>query len=344
MDVLERRRGNRWRLIEVKSSVEAKEHYVYDVAIQHFVLQGYGLDVSAACLMHLNRDYVYDGKSYNACELFAIEDVTRRVRKLGDDLPRLLRAQRRALTRDEPPDIEPGPQCSDPYQCEFFEHCNPELPETHISFIPRLSDKKRQGLVDLGVNLIEEIPDDFPLTEIQSRVCAAVKTGHPWTSGALAKELSKLKYPLYFVDFESLYPAIPRYAGMWPYSHIPFQWSVHRKLERDAALEHFEFLADDDRDPRREFTDSLCEALGKRGQIVAYNATFESQRLQNLADWLPEYAAKIAKIPDRLWDLWPFVRRHVYYPQFQGSFSLKTVLPALVPDLSYEGMVVAAGG
>jgi len=130
---------------------------------------------------------------------------------------------------------------------------------------------------------------------------------------------------------------------MRPYSHIPFQWSVHRQLEPDAAPEHFEFLADDDRDPRREFAISLCEALGKRGPIIIYNATFESQRLQDLAGWLPEYAGAIARIQERLWDLWPFVKRHVYHPQFQGSFSLKTVLPTLVPGLSYEGMEVAHG-
>jgi hypothetical protein len=130
---------------------------------------------------------------------------------------------------------------------------------------------------------------------------------------------------------------------MWPYSHIPFQWSVHRQLEQDAAPEHFEFLADDDHDPRREFASSLCDALGKRGPIIVYNATFESQRLRDLAGWLPEYAGAIAGIQERLWDLWPFVKRHIYHPQFQGSFSLKTVLPALVTGLSYEGMEVAHG-
>lgn len=343
VDILERRRKNRWRLIEVKSSVETKEHYDYDVAIQHHVVQGCGLDISSACVMYLNRDYVYDGRSYDAHKLFIIEDRTRRVLDLGSELPGLLRAQRRALEQAEPPDVEPGPQCSDPYECEFFDHCNPAPPITHISFLPRLSDKKMQDLLDLGVNLIEQIPDDFPLTEIQARVCAAVKTGQPWTSGTLAKELSRLRSPLYFMDFESLYPAIPRYAGMWPYSHIPFQWSVHRQLEPDAAPEHFEFLADDDRDPRREFTSSLCDALGKRGPIIVYNATFESQRLRDLAGWLPEYAGAIAKVQERLWDLWPFVKRHIYYPQFQGSFSLKTVLPALVTGLSYEGMEVAHG-
>src|ERR1039457_1739095 len=116
VDILERRRKNRWRLIEVKSSVETKEHYDYDVAIQHHVVQGCGLNISSTCVMHLNRDYVYDGRSYDARKLFMIEDRTKRVLDLGSELPGLLRAQRRALAQDEPPDVEAGPQCSDPYR------------------------------------------------------------------------------------------------------------------------------------------------------------------------------------------------------------------------------------
>ncbi|HXB75038.1 MAG TPA: DUF2779 domain-containing protein [Candidatus Acidoferrales bacterium] len=344
VDILERCGRNRWRLIEVKSSVELKEHYLYDVAIQHYVVSGCGLDLSSAVLMHLNRDYIYDGKSYDPHKLFVIAGVTRAARNLAKDIPKLLRAQRKALAQASPPGVEPGPHCRDPYICEFFSYCNPDPPENHVSCLPRLSEKKRQDLLDLGITLIREIPDDFPLTEIQNRVSVAVRTGRAWVSQTLAKALAGLKYPIYFMDFESLFPAIPRHAGMWPYSHIPFQWSVHRQLTPDAALEHFEFLADDARDRRVEFVGSLCETLGRRGRIVVYNAAFESRRLRDLADWFPEFGDKIAKIQGRLWDLLPFVREHVYHPEFQGSYSLKAVLLALVPDLTYDGMEVAHGG
>jgi hypothetical protein len=131
---------------------------------------------------------------------------------------------------------------------------------------------------------------------------------------------------------------------MWPYSQIPFQWSVHRQLTPQARLEHFEFLADDERDPRPMFIQSLCAVLGKRGQIVVYNAGFESQRLGELAGWLPEYKERVNNIRERLWDLLPFVKRHVYHPQFRGSFSIKAVLPALIPNITYEGMEVSHGG
>lgn len=344
VDILHRRPGNRWRLIEVKSSVERKDHYLYDVTIQYHVLTACGLDISSACLMHLNRDYVYDGRQYDLHDLFKTKELTKQVRKLDADLPALLKAQRKALAQPNPPDISPGPQCVDPYRCEFFRHCNPDPLENDISFLPNLSEKKRQALVDRGISLIRDIPDDFQLTEMQSRVRTAANTGRTWIADTLRRELSKLKYPQYFMDFESVYPALPRFAGMWPYAQIPFQWSVHRQLTPEGQLKHFEFLADNDQDPRQEFVHSLCSALGKRGKIIVYNASFESQRLGELADWLPEFRDRIEKIRGRLWDLLPFVKRHVYHPQFNGSFSIKAVLPALVPDLSYQGMEISHGG
>jgi len=344
VDILQRRRENRWRLIEVKSSVECKERYLYDVAIQHHVLRGCGLDISSSCLMHLNREYVFDGQQHDLGKLFTIKDLTKRVVKLGYDVSKLLRTQRKALGQNAPPEVAPGAHCFQPYPCEFFDQCNRELPKNHVSLLPRLSEVKTRDLLDSGITLIKDIPEDFPLTEIQHRVRSAVTSGFPWVSGNLTKELSKLQLPLYFMDFESLYPAIPRYGGMHPYGHIPFQWSVDRQTAPEAEPEHFEFLAGDAEDPRREFIRGLCAALGRRGSIVVYNAGFESQRLSELARWFPEFSIQIARIQDRLWDLLAFVRQHVYHPEFRGSYSLKSVLPALVPDLTYEGMEVAHGG
>jgi hypothetical protein len=194
----------------------------------------------------------------------------------------------------------------------------------------------------MGVESISDIPDDFPLSERQRRACTAVQTGDPWFSAELGKELESLEHPLYFMDFESVNPAIPRFSGMRPFDQLPFQWSLHVQREPRAESEHYEFLATDSNDPRREFISSLCTALGDRGSIVVY-AAFESQRLSELAAWLPEFAERIKRIQSRLWDLLPVVRNHVYHPAFAGSYSLKAVLPALVPELTYEGMAVTNG-
>ena len=188
-----------------------------------------------------------------------------------------------------------------------------------------------------------DIPDDFPLSERQRRACTAVQTGDPWFSGELRSELERLKYPLYFMDFESINPAIPRFSGMRPFDQLPFQWSLHVQREPNAGPEHCEFLSANSDDPRREFICSLCAVLGDRGSIVVYNQQFESQRLSELAAWQPEFVEQIKGIQSRLFDLLPIVRDHVYHPAFGGSYSLKAVLPALVPELTYEGMGVANG-
>jgi hypothetical protein len=194
----------------------------------------------------------------------------------------------------------------------------------------------------MGIELMLDIPTDFELTEIQRRAATCVQTGQAWFSAELGKELESLKDPLFFMDFETINPAIPRFSEMRPFDQLPFQWSVHVQRGAGDEPEHHEFLAIDGSDPRREFITSLCNALGDHGSIVVYSS-FESQRLSELAVWLPEFAERIENIQRRLRDLLPVVRNHVYHPAFAGSHSLKAVLPALVPELSYEGMAVANG-
>jgi hypothetical protein len=72
-------------------------------------------------------------------------------------------------------------------------------------------------------------------------------------------------------------------------------------------------------------------------------SSFESQRLSDLARWFPEFADRINAIQARLFDLLPVVREHTYHPAYAGSYSIKSVLPALVPDMTYDGMEVANG-
>jgi predicted RecB family nuclease len=343
VDLLHRRRDRRWRLIEVKSTTDVKDHHLEDVAIQHRVVSRSGIDLAASCLAHVNREYVYQGGGIDAHEFFKIRNLTRRVEKLQPKLPSLLRSQFRVLGMPEAPQIASGPQCSYPVTCEFFDHCNPPLPEDHLLKLPRIHASEVARLAALGVQSIHDIPENYPLTERLRRACSSVQTGKPWYSPEIGKELSKLKYPLYFADFETMNPALPRFVGMRPYNQIPFQWSVHVQRQPGAAPEHFEFLATDRSDPRPAFISALCNVLGDCGSIVVYSQQFESQRLLDLALWLPEFAGRIGKIQRRLWDLLPIIRDHVYHPAFGGSFSLKSVLPALVPGMTYEGMDVADG-
>ena len=289
------------------------------------------------------QGYVFAGGEIDPRQFFLFRNLTRRAQSLQPTVASQLRAQFRVLELTNPPDVAPGPHCTDPVVCEFFSYCNPPKPEDYIGYIPRIHASAMERLEEMGVESIHDIPADFELSDFQRRVCTAMQTGKPWFGEELRTEFEALKYPLYFMDFETVNPAIPRFPGMRPYDPLPFQWSVHVLSEPAGPSEHYEFLAGDDNDPRQAFIASLCQVLGEKGNIVVYNQQFESQRLWELAEWVPEYAERIRGIQRRLWDLLPVVRNHVYHPAFGGSFSLKAVLPALVPEMSYEGMEVGNG-
>jgi predicted RecB family nuclease len=346
VDVLHRRRDGRWRLVEVKSSTSVKEEHLDDVGIQYRVVSRSGLDAGSACLALVNRNYVFQGGGVDPWRFFRIRNVTRQVERLQPKLTFQLRAAFTVLSMSNAPDIAPGTHCTSPVTCEFFDRCNPPLPDDHIGYLPRLHASAEEQLDQMGVESIHDIPADFPLSERQRRACTSVQTGEPWFNPGLGAALESLRYPLYFADFESVNPAVPRFPGMRPYDQLPFQWSVHVLREPRAEAEHYEFLATDASDPRPKFVTSLCALLGESGSIgsiVVYNQQFESQRLSELAAYFPEFAERIEQIQSRLWDLLPVVRNNVYHPAFAGSYSLKAVLPALVPEMTYDGMAVANG-
>jgi hypothetical protein len=257
--------------------------------------------------MHVNRNYVFQGGSIDVRQFFKTRNLTRRIARLDPKLTFQLRAEFTVLNMPKAPDLPAGRHCTDPVTCEFFNRCNPPRPDEHVGYLPRIQASAVEELGEMGVESIRDVPDDFPLNERQRRACASVQTGEPWFSADLSKELKGLRYPLFFMDFETVNPAIPRFPGMRPYDQIPFQWSVHVLAEPGAEPEHHEFLAPDSSDPRHEFVASLCPVLGKSGSILVYSA-FESQRLSDLAAWLPEFAGRIKKIQRRLWDLLPVVR------------------------------------
>jgi len=343
VDILERLPGNRWRMIEVKSSTGVKSYHLPDVAIQKYVLEQCGLTLSHACLMHLNRDYVYDGKHYQHDKLFTIEDLKAEIEDIEQALPEHLAQQWETLKRAHPPEIEPGVQCSDPFTCDFYHVCNAPFPEDWPGYLPRMGGKV-EDLREMGITSIHDIPDDFPLSASQRRARDCFTRNKPYYDDNLTATLKELEYPLYFMDFETLFPALPRYKGMRPYDHIPFQWSVHGKKTPESEPEHYEFLHHDTTDPREPFITSLLSVLEKydTAPILVYSS-FESTRLNDLSHWFPQYAKRIAQVRKRLWDLLAVIRTNVYHPRFSGSFSIKHVLPALIPDMSYENMEVADG-
>jgi hypothetical protein len=209
VDVLQRRRDGRWRLVEVKSTADLKDHHLDDVAIQYRVVSRCGLDIASVALAHVNRKYVFQGGKIDARQFFRIRNLTRRVGRLQPKLTFQLRSEFRVLAMRTAPDLPVGTHCKTPVICEFFDHCNPQRPNDHVGYLPRIQASAVEELGEMGVESIRDIPDDFPLNERQRRACTSVQTGEPWFAPELRQALSSLSYPLFFMDFETVNPAIP---------------------------------------------------------------------------------------------------------------------------------------
>lgn len=342
-DILVRVDRDTFDLIEVKSTTEVKEEHLPDVAVQLYVLEGCGIKVRRVSLCHLNKEYVYQGGEYDLQQLFSIEDVTEEAREFLPHVLVLLEEMRQALWSLEPPEIKPRKQCGKPYPCPFTGHCHENLPEHHVGQLPRASEKLLLSLEEEGIEDIRDVPATFAgLNATQQRVRDCVVDDCVYIDPYLPRVLGRLEYPIHFLDFETFNPALPVYVGTRPYQVIPFQWSVHT-LTEDGKLRHKEYLHDGLDDPRESLAKSLLKALGTDGPIVVYSS-FEATRIRELAEAFPHLSKDLLALLDgRIVDLLKLVRDNCYHPEFHGSFSIKSVLPALVTDLDYSGLKISDG-
>ncbi|MBN1837649.1 MAG: DUF2779 domain-containing protein, partial [Spirochaetales bacterium] len=331
--------GDAWELIEVKSSTTVKPEHLPDVAVQRYVLEGCGVRVRRTCLMHLNPGCTFPDLS----DLFTEEELTGELDEPARAIPEHLERFREALRLPREPNVAIGPQCTSPYECPFIPWCWRRVPKVSIFNIPRLGAEHKRELAACDLLRIEDLPVELPLSPAQSRFVELYRLGRAeidWT--AIRRELEGLTFPLYFLDFETDSPAIPRYPGTRPYEKVPFQYSCHR-LEPGGALSQGEYLHAGQDDPRPELARSLLEWIGPEGSLVVYNASFERGVLQGLARELPRHAPGLLALAERLWDLLEIFRRYYLDPAFGGSNSIKSVLPVLVPEMSYGALEVQDG-
>jgi hypothetical protein len=240
------------------------------------------------------------------------------------------------------PRVAIGPHCGTPHDCPFRTRCWADLPEHHVSTLYRLG-KRAWDLDASGCRTIQALPASLSLSPIAERQRRSVVTARMVVEPSLRDALQGFEPPLAFLDFETINPAVPVWTGCHPYDNVPVQFSCHRQ-KRGGGHEHFEWLADGPGDPRPRIAEALVEACAGARTILAYNAGFEKACLRGLGAALgPKPARAMREIETRIEDLLPAVRDHVYHPDFGGSFSLKSVLPVLVPELSYEGLEVADG-
>jgi hypothetical protein len=335
VDILERRaRG--FGLIEVKSTTDVKPEHIPDVGMQTYILRHSGIAVERAEVMHLNRECRYPDLS----NLFVRRDVTPLVEGFLPGVPDAIAAQVAALAGPLP-DVPIGDHCFEPHECPFMKRCWPDWPADHVSTL-YVMRRRALDLEAKGYRTLHDLPGDLKLNAIQARQVRAVQTGTLVVEESLAEALAPFEGPLAFLDFETVSPAIPVWNGCRPWDQVPVQFSVH--LERPGGgYAHHAWLAEGGADPRPEQAERLVAACAGAQAIVAYNSSFERSCIRLLSAAAPGLARDLGLLELKLVDLLPVVRNHVYHPKFAGSFSLKSVIPALVPDVSYEDLEIKDG-
>jgi hypothetical protein len=343
VDILVKENG-KWFAYEVKGSTSLSEVYIWDTVFQYYVITSSGLNPDNFSVIHLNSDYVRNGE-IDVNELFVKVGVLPNILYIQEDVKNSINQMRQTLNSGSVPDIDIGIHCREPYECSFTGYCWRHIPEYSVFNISRLSMKKKLNLYHQGIIHIKDVPDGYPLSSNQRQQVISEKTGLKTIDKIQIKKfVQSLKYPLYFLDFETFMPTIPLFDKSRPYQSLTFQYSLHILDEPDGNLTHIEFLADNIGDPRISLIEHLISNLGDKGDIVVYNKSFEVSRLKEIAGDFPVYKKRINPIIKRIVDLMePFCKRYYYTPEMKGSYSIKEVLPALVPGFSYKNLEINKG-
>ncbi|WP_044411208.1 DUF2779 domain-containing protein [Thiomicrospira microaerophila] len=337
--------GDVWDVYEVKASTSVKDYHRKDAAVQWYSLSEV-LTLGRIHIVHLNNKYLRHGE-LDVQHLFRIEDITENVLTLVEDVPEYLAGMEAMLKADEP-QMAIGSHCGDPHSCDFKNHCWSDVPAVSVFNLNRMNAAKKFNLYHRGIVQYADIPPTESLSRVQRIQVETASTGQPLIQPHIIQGfMADLVYPLYFFDFETFMEAIPRFDGQKPYMQMPFQYSLHI-LHQNGELEHKEYLGDEHSDPRPGLVVQMIQDLGEQGSIIAFNQSFEISRIKDLARDFEAYQPGLLKLVPRFKDLIvPFRKLGYYHPDFNGSFSIKSVLPAMFPndpELDYKQLQVQNGG
>ncbi len=322
--------GDGWRIVEVKASTSVKDEHSFDCAVQSWVFQGMGLGLNGIALAHVDNSFVYEGGG-NFQGLLIEQDMASEADRLQPVVAESIREARDAAAGEEP-DIPVGQYCFEPYDCPFISHCWPTDSEYPLLGLAGSKAKLAEFVLE-GFEDIRDVPADR-LTEKQQRIQRVTASGTTELLPGAAVFIADLSYPRYYLDFETIMPAVPIWADTRPYETLPFQWSCHYE-EAPGKMDHAEFLDLTGDPPMRRLAESLICALGVKGPILMYTA-YEKRMINGLIERFPDLQDALAAIVSRLVDLAPLVREHYYPPDMQGSWSLKAVLPTVAADMQYS--------
>jgi hypothetical protein len=333
-----------WDMIEVKSSTRVKDYHLDDISIQAYIAESAGVDLRRVSLAHIDNQFIYPGGGdYRG--LLKQVDLTEEAKSGWEFVSEWIAQAQEVARLSEEPAIQTGDQCSDPFPCPFWEHCRGDCVEAEypLTSIPRLNASVRGELERRGILDMREVPDEC-LTPIQQWVRDVTRSGEPYfDADGASSDLAPHGFPARFLDFETVMFSIPIWKGTRPYQQIPFQFSLHH-LDETGTMTHDAFLDLSGADPSEAFAERLIQRCGDTGPVFVYHARFETGVMSALGERYPHFREPLQAIIDRVVDLLPVAQTRYYHPSQHGSWSLKAVLPAVCPDLSYSHLAGVQDG
>jgi hypothetical protein len=335
-----------WHIYEVKASTKVKGINVVDATSQYLTVND-SLRIKSVNIIHVNNQYVFDN-TLNINDLFVVKDITEQVYETCTDLPDKIKHLQKIVKLKKEPSIDIGAYCSNPYPCDFAKYCKKHLPKASVFNLYRMNTKKKHQHYYNGVISYQQAKEHLKLNKTQKlQVNSHLNNEVIIDRQIIQNFIDEINYPISYFDFETFNEAIPRFNGQRPYQQMPFQYSLHIE-SAEGEVEHKEFLADENNDSRLPLVEAMLNDLPKQGSIMAFNQSFEITRIKELALAFPAHKESLESLIPRFVDLIvPFRKLGYYHPNFHGSFSIKSVLPAMFhnePDLDYKQLDIKNGG
>jgi hypothetical protein len=344
LDVLVPAGKDEWDIVEVKGGTKVKDLNVEDVAFQKYVCEKAGLKIRKCFLCHVNNEFVKSGE-IDLKEFFVVEDICDKVDELYESVEGNLERLFEVIALPGCPKVTSEDILNAEYSNILIDEFYDSLPEENVFELYKIRKTKALELYEKGILKIKDIPEHFKMTDKQEIQAKCSLSGKSHGDCEKIKEfLDGLKYPLYYLDFETFSTVVPIFDKTKPYQHIPFQFSLHVVDKKGAEPRQVSFLADGGKDPRKKFLQELKDNLGDKGSIIVYSESFEKGRIKESIGAFPEVEEWGNGILDRVVDLLkPFRNFHYYHPKQKGSASIKNVLPIFSNDVNYKDLIISNG-
>ena len=310
IDILEET-NNGYNLYEIKSSRHITENYLIDISYQYYV---------ASKNMNINKVYLVIPKEYTRINELEPEKLI----NIIDYTDNLLDVKINNITLNNNKKINENCKEKSLY-CPFFKECIKDLDKYNIFIYSGLQFKDKIKYYNMGIRNKKDIIN-YPIKnlhreELESKVVKTKK---------IKEFLDNIKYPLYYLDFETISYLVPKYHNHKSNEKIVIQYSLHIKNE-DGNLIHKEVLENCSSDPRYKIAKKLTEDIPENANIMVYHKAFENGIIEGLAKKFPEFKKHLMSY--KYIDLEDVFKRKDYYlEEFMGSSSIKYVLPAMFPD------------